>query len=100
MRQHINPCLEQHLPDKVKRGTSVEAGQWFDAAAAHVASALLVLDADPSGSVLLGWAAMHKTAKGIVAFGDCRLENETHGKMVGLPLLRVPRTRRLRQGPG
>ena len=55
---------------------------WFDAAAAHLKSARLVINSDPSGAFTLAWAAIHNTAKGIAAVGGARLEGETHGKIV------------------
>ena len=82
MKDLIKPCLERHLPDKAKPGNKIAAETWFTAAEAHIKTATLVLDDDANGSMLLGWAAMHKTAKGVAALGGCRLENETHGKIV------------------
>jgi hypothetical protein len=82
MKKNIKPCIEQHLPDKARPGTAVPSDVWFDAAEAHVRSARAIIDADPSGAFLLGWSAMHKTAKGVAADGETRLEGETHGKVV------------------
>ena len=75
-------CVEQHFPDKVKVGTAVPPDAWFDAADAALLSARTVLARDPVSAGTLGWSAMHKIAKGIVAAGGLRLENETHGKIV------------------
>ena len=82
MKKNITPCLKQHLPDKAKFGTAVPGDAWFDAAAAHLKSARLVIDTDPSGAFMLAWASMHNTAKGVAAVGGARLEGETHGKVV------------------
>jgi hypothetical protein len=82
MKTNIKPCLEQHLPEKAKAGNAVPAEAWFAAAEAHLLSAGMISDVDPSGAFILGWASMHKTAKGIAAIGGCRLEGETHGKVV------------------
>ena len=82
MKQNIKPCLEQHLPDKAKPGNAISAELWFTSAERHIASAKAIIDNDASGAFLLGWQAMHDTAKGLAALGNCRLENETHGKIV------------------
>jgi hypothetical protein len=82
MKQNIKPCLELHLPDKAKAGTAVSDEAWFAAAAAHLVSARSVFDSDPAGAFMLGWSAMHKIAKGLAATGGCRVEGETHGKIV------------------
>jgi hypothetical protein len=82
MKQNIRPCLEQHLPEKAKPGDLVNEAVWFDAAESHLHSARTILDDDPGGAFMLGWASMHKTAKGLAALGRCRLEGETHGKVV------------------
>lgn len=82
MKQNIKPCLELHLPDKAKAGTVVPGEAWFDAAETHLVSAHAVFVGDPAGAFMLGWSAMHKTAKGIAATGGCRIEGETHGKIV------------------
>ena len=62
MKQNIKPCLEAHLPGKVKPGNVVSADAWFDVAEAHLQSARAVIDGDPAGSFLLSWESMHKTA--------------------------------------
>ena len=82
MKKNITPCLEQHLPEKAKPGNVVPPEAWFEAAAAHLASARAITDADPSGAFMLGWESMHKTAKGVAGVGGARLEGETHGKVV------------------
>jgi len=82
MKSNIKPCLEKCLPDKAKAGNAVPAEAWFEASEAHLTSARAVASADPSGAFMLAWASMHNMAKGIAAVGGCRLEGETHGKVV------------------
>jgi hypothetical protein len=82
VKQNIRSCLEQHLPEKAKPGNLVAATVWFDAAESHLRSARAISSDDPGGAFMLGWASMHKTAKGIAAIGGCRIEGETHGKVV------------------
>lgn len=82
MKKNITACLEQHLPEKAKPGSAVPPAAWFDAAAAHLASAQAIIATDPSGAFMLGWESMHKTAKGVAGVGGARLEGETHGKIV------------------
>ena len=82
MKRNIKPCLEEHFPGKAKPGSSIPGEVWFDAAFAHLSSARMIFDSDPAAAFLLGWTAMHKTAKGIAAVGGSRLEGETHGKVV------------------
>lgn len=66
----------------MKVGTAVPAEAWFDAAGAHLTSARTIFASDPASAATLGWLVMHKTAKGTIAAGGLRLENETHGKIV------------------
>ncbi len=82
MKPNIKPCLEEHFPGKAKPGSSIHGDVWFDAASAHLSSARMIFDSDPSAAFLLGRTAMHKTAKGVAAIGGSRLEGETHGKVV------------------
>lgn len=82
MKKNIVPCITQHLPGSAKPGTIVSEDAWFDAAERHLSSAEAILENDPAGAYRLGWAAMHKTAKGIAAIGKLRLEGESHGKIV------------------
>ena len=82
MNVNIKPCGEKWLPDKAKTGVSVESVDWFASAKRHVGSAEEIFLANPAGSMLLAWSAMHNTAKGLAAIDNLRLENETHGKIV------------------
>lgn len=82
MKRNIKPCLEEHFPGKAKPGSAIPGDAWFAAAGAHLESARMILDSDPAAAFLLGWEAMHKTAKGIAAVAGSRLEGETHGKVV------------------
>ncbi len=81
MKKNIIPCLEQHLPEKAKPGNVVPPEAWFEAAAAHLASARAITDADPSGAFMLGWESMHKTAKGVAGVGGARLETSRCSKI-------------------
>ena len=98
MNPNTKRCLETHLPDKAKPGTVVPAKAWFDAATAHLRSARAIMDFDPSGAATLAWAAMHKTAKAIAALGGCRIEDETHGKVVDFLLCVYPEMSDMEKG--
>lgn len=82
MNLEVRRCLDLHLVDKAKPGTAVSADAWFAAARQHLDSTAAIINADPNGAVLLAWACMHKTAKGLAALVGHRLHDETHGKMV------------------
>jgi hypothetical protein len=82
LKERIKPCLEEHFFDKVKSGTAVVAEAWFASAERHLSSARTIISADPSGALLLSWQAMHDLAKGLTALANCRLEGESHGKVV------------------
>lgn len=77
----IRKCLELHLVDKAKNGNQVPAADWYDVADQHLKSAQATINSDPNGALILCWAALHKTAKGLAAVSGCRLHDETHGKV-------------------
>ncbi len=82
MKANIKPCIERHLVEKAKGGNTVQPGDWFDTADAHLVSVAAIINNDPNGAIILTWAAMLKTGKGLAATGGYRLQDETHGKIV------------------